>query len=80
MVLENVKEMWTEKSKAGGRGVNKDRFIRSLSEKNKQMRDRRISPARTKIRRATSFVNAEWCVEAEEASIRDERKQQKALN
>src|SRR5436309_5637672 len=30
MVLENVKEVWTEKSKAGGRGVNKDRFISKM--------------------------------------------------
>lgn len=30
MVLENVKEMWTEKSKAGARGVNKDRFISKM--------------------------------------------------
>src|SRR5271168_1519146 len=30
MVLENVKEMWTEKSKTGGRGVNKDRFISKM--------------------------------------------------
>jgi small nuclear ribonucleoprotein D2 len=32
MVLENVKEMWTEKPKGGkGRGVNKDRFISKMS-------------------------------------------------
>ena len=31
MVLENVKEMWTEKPKGGkGRGVNKDRFISKM--------------------------------------------------
>ena len=32
MVLENVKEMWTEKPKTkGGRGVNKDRFVSKMS-------------------------------------------------
>lgn len=31
MVLENVKEMWTEKPKGGkGKGVNKDRFISKM--------------------------------------------------
>lgn len=31
MVLENVKEMWTEKPKGGkGRGVNKDRFVSKM--------------------------------------------------
>lgn len=31
MVLENVKEMWTEKPKSGtGKGVNKDRFISKM--------------------------------------------------
>ncbi|KAJ5492099.1 Ribonucleoprotein LSM domain eukaryotic/archaea-type [Penicillium expansum] len=31
MVLENVKEMWTEKPKgAKGKGVNKDRFISKM--------------------------------------------------
>lgn len=30
MVLENVKEMWTEKAKGGGKGVNKDRFISKM--------------------------------------------------
>ncbi len=30
MVLENVKEMWTEKAKSGGKGVNKDRFISKM--------------------------------------------------
>jgi small nuclear ribonucleoprotein D2 len=30
MVLENVKERWTEKAKADGRGVNKDRFISKM--------------------------------------------------
>jgi small nuclear ribonucleoprotein D2 len=30
MVLENVKEMWTEKAKGGARGVNKDRFISKM--------------------------------------------------
>lgn len=30
MVLENVKEMWTEKNKSGGRPVNKDRFISKM--------------------------------------------------
>jgi hypothetical protein len=31
MVLENVKEMWTEKHKGSkGRGVNKDRFISKM--------------------------------------------------
>jgi len=30
MVLENVKEMWTEKNKAGGKGVNKDRFVSKM--------------------------------------------------
>ncbi|KAF3385008.1 Small nuclear ribonucleoprotein Sm D2 [Penicillium rolfsii] len=31
MVLENVKEMWTEKPKGGkGKGVNKDRFVSKM--------------------------------------------------
>jgi hypothetical protein len=31
MVLENVKEMWTEKPKGSkGKGVNKDRFISKM--------------------------------------------------
>ncbi|KAL9618066.1 MAG: hypothetical protein Q9160_007195 [Pyrenula sp. 1 TL-2023] len=31
MVLENVKEMWTEKPKSkGGKSVNKDRFISKM--------------------------------------------------
>lgn len=31
MVLENVKEMWTENSKGSkGKGVNKDRFISKM--------------------------------------------------
>lgn len=31
MVLENVKEIWTEKPKGGkGKGVNKDRFISKM--------------------------------------------------
>lgn len=31
MVLENVKEMWTERPKGDkGRGVNKDRFISKM--------------------------------------------------
>lgn len=32
MVLENVKEMWTEKGKggAGAKGINKDRFISKM--------------------------------------------------
>ncbi|EXJ76722.1 small nuclear ribonucleoprotein D2 [Cladophialophora psammophila CBS 110553] len=30
MVLENVKEMWTEKGKGGAKGVNKDRFISKM--------------------------------------------------
>jgi small nuclear ribonucleoprotein D2 len=31
MVLENVKEMWTERpSKPGGKAVNKDRFISKM--------------------------------------------------
>lgn len=31
MVLENVKEMWTERgSKPGSKGVNKDRFISKM--------------------------------------------------
>lgn len=31
MVLENVKEMWTEKgNKPGSKGVNKDRFISKM--------------------------------------------------
>lgn len=31
MVLENVKEMWTEKAKGGkGKGVNKDRFVSKM--------------------------------------------------
>jgi hypothetical protein len=31
MVLENVKEMWTEKPKGSkGKGVNKDRFVSKM--------------------------------------------------
>ena len=30
MVLENVKEMWTEKGKGNAKGVNKDRFISKM--------------------------------------------------
>lgn len=31
MVLENVKEMWTEKPKGNkGKGVNKDRFVSKM--------------------------------------------------
>ncbi|EHY52583.1 small nuclear ribonucleoprotein Sm D2 [Exophiala dermatitidis NIH/UT8656] len=30
MVLENVKEMWTEKTKGNSKGVNKDRFISKM--------------------------------------------------
>jgi small nuclear ribonucleoprotein D2 len=30
MVLENVKEMWTEKGKGSSKGVNKDRFISKM--------------------------------------------------
>ena len=30
MVLENVKEMWEEKPKKGGKGINKDRFISKM--------------------------------------------------
>lgn len=30
MVLENVKEMWTEKAKGNAKGVNKDRFISKM--------------------------------------------------
>jgi hypothetical protein len=39
------------------------------------MRDRSHIAYANEIRRATSFVNAEWCVEAEGHSILDERKQ-----
>lgn len=30
MVLENVKEMWTEVPKKGAKGVNKDRFVSKM--------------------------------------------------
>ncbi|KAJ5246587.1 hypothetical protein N7468_001570 [Penicillium chermesinum] len=30
MVLENVKEMWTEKPKGASKGINKDRFISKM--------------------------------------------------